>query len=131
MSIVCRSTSYRYPKLVDKLSLNVAKTQSMLASTKAKRKDLDTSNQNLQVKSNGTEPEVVSKVKYLGGLLDNSLDWKDQVRAVSLKVSRGLCIPKHAKKFLPFILSLDKSLYQHCRAPLPILLFSLGLCCYN
>ena len=29
---------------------------------------------------------------YLGVLLDNSLDWKDQVRAVSLKVSRGLGI---------------------------------------
>ena len=86
----------------NKLSLNVAKTQSMLVSTKAKRKALDNSNQNLQVKINGTELEVVSKIKYLGVLIDNSLDWKDQVRAVSLKVSRGLGIPKGAKKFLPF-----------------------------
>ena len=86
----------------NKLSLNVTKTQSMLVSTKAKRKDLDTYNQTLQVKINGTELEVVSKIKYLGVLLDNSLAWKDQVRAVSLKVSRGLGILKHAKKFLPF-----------------------------
>ena len=37
----------------------------MLVSTKAKRKALDKSNQNLQVKINGTELEVVSKIKYL------------------------------------------------------------------
>ena len=86
----------------NKLSLNVAKTQSMLVSTKAKGKALDKSNQNLQVKINGTELEVVNKIKYLGVLLDCSLDWNDQVWAVSLKVSRGLGILKHAKKFLPF-----------------------------
>ena len=79
-----------------KLSLNVAKPQSMLASTKAKRKALDKCNQNLQVKINGTELEVVSKIKFLGALLDNSLDWKDQVRAVFLNASRGLGILKYA-----------------------------------
>ena len=67
----------------NKLSLNVARTQSMLFSNKAKRKALDKSSLNLHVKLNGTELEVVSKIKYLGVLLDNSLDWKDQVRAVS------------------------------------------------
>ena len=86
----------------NKLSLNVAKTKSMLVSTKAKWKALNKPNQNLQAISNGTELEVVSKIKLLGVLLDNSLDWKEQVQAVSLKVSRGLGIPKHAKKFLPF-----------------------------
>ena len=86
----------------NKLSLNVAKTQSMLASTKAERKALDKSYQNPRVKSNGTELEVVSKVKYLGVLLNNSLYWKDQVRAVSLRVSRGLGILKSAKKCLTF-----------------------------
>ena len=86
----------------NKLSLNVAKTKSMLVSTKAKRKTLNKSNQNLQVNINGTELEVVSKMKLLGVLLDNSLDWKEQVQAVSLKVSRGFGILKHAKKFLPF-----------------------------
>ena len=93
-----------------KLSLNVAKTKSMLVSTKAKRKALNKPNQNLQVNSNGTELEVVSKIKHLGVLLDNSLYWKDQVRAVPLKVSRGLGILKHAKTFFTF-LSLNKSQY--------------------
>ena len=39
----------------NKLSLNVAKTQSMLVSTKAKRKTLDMSNQDLHVNIYGTE----------------------------------------------------------------------------
>ena len=58
----------------------------MLVSTKAKRKALDKSSQKLQVKINGKELEVVSKIKYLGFLLDNSLDWKDQIQAVSLSL---------------------------------------------
>ena len=86
----------------NKLSLNVAKTQSMLVSTKAKKNALDRSNQNIQVKIHGTELEVVSKIKYLGAQLDNNLDWKVQVQAVSSKVSRGLGLLKHAKKVLPF-----------------------------
>ena len=45
----------------------------MLVSTKAKRK-AGKSNNNLQVKHNGTELEVVSKITYFGVLLDNSLD---------------------------------------------------------
>ena len=60
------------------------------------------SNQNLQIKIHGTELEVVNKSKYLGVQVDNSLDWKSQVQAVSLKVSRGLGLLKHAKNFLPF-----------------------------
>ena len=54
-------------------------------------------------------------MKYLGVLLDNSLDWKDQVQAVSLKVSRELGILKYAKKFLPF--SALTSLYTNIVGP--------------
>ena len=61
----------------NKLSFNVANTQSMLVSTKAKRRAPDKSNQNRQVKVHGTTPAVISKIKYLGVLLDNSLDWRN------------------------------------------------------
>ena len=113
-----RQTLYHWaikPVISNKLSLNVAKTQSMLVSTKAKRKALEKSNQNLQVKTNRMELEVVSKIKSIGLLLDNSLDWKDQVRDVSLKASRGLGISKHAKKFLP--ISALASLYTSIVEP--------------
>ena len=74
----------------NKLSLNVAKTQSMLVSTKAKRNALNMSNQNLPMKIHGTELEVVNKIKCLRVQVDNSLDWKSQVQAVYLKVPEGL-----------------------------------------
>ena len=92
----------------------------MVVSTKAKRKALNKSNQNLQVIINGTELEVVSKIKLLGVLLDNSLDWKEQVQAVSVKASRGLGNLKHAKKLLPLsaLISLYTSIvephFQYC-----------------
>ena len=57
----------------NKLSLNVAKTQSVLVSTRAKRKALDKSHQNLQVEMSGMEL-IVSKIKYLGVPLNNNLD---------------------------------------------------------
>ena len=44
----------------------------------------------------------MSKIKYLGVQLDNSRDWKDQVRAVSSKGSRGLGPINYDKNCLPF-----------------------------
>ena len=58
----------------NKFSLNLGKTQSMLVSTKTKRKALYMSNPNLQVKIEGTELEVVNKIKHFGVLLGNILD---------------------------------------------------------
>ena len=81
----------------NKLSLNVAKSKAMLVCTKAKRTMLERSNESLQVKICEMELEVVNNIKYLGIQIDNSLDWKEQVLAVSSKVSRGLGLLKHAK----------------------------------
>ena len=49
----------------NKLFLNVAKTQSMLVSTKTKGKMLDKSSQNLQVQTYGTELELKLLAKSL------------------------------------------------------------------
>ena len=48
-----------------------------------------------------SELEVVQKTKYLGVQIDCSLDWKEQIKAVSAKVSRAVGFLKHAKNFLP------------------------------
>ena len=47
--------------------------------------------------------------------MDNSLDWTDQARAASSKVSRGLGLLKRAKKFIP--LSALTSLYTSIIEP--------------
>ena len=85
----------------NKLSLNVAKTHSMLISTKQKGSSLRSRNEALELKIRENELEVVQKTKYLGVQIDCNLDWKEQIKAVSIKVSRAIGFLKHAKSFLP------------------------------
>ena len=86
----------------NKLSLNVAKTHSMLISSKQKHNSiLKGQNEDLKLKIRDNELEVVKKTKYLGLQIDCSLDWKEQIKAVSAKVSRAIGFLKHAKSFLP------------------------------
>ena len=85
----------------NKLSLNVAKTHSMLISTKQKHNILKSQNKDLVLKIRDNELEVVKKTKYLGVQIDCSLDWKEQIKAVSSKVSRAVGFLRHAKSFLP------------------------------
>ena len=57
----------------------------------------------------------MQKVKFLGVQVDNGLDWKEQIKAISSKVSKALGLLKHAKKFLPE--SSLRSLYLSIIAP--------------
>ena len=45
---------------------------------------------------------LVTKQNNLGVQIDSSLDWKEQIKAVSVKVSRALGFLKHAKNLLPW-----------------------------
>ena len=85
----------------NKLSLNVAKTHSMLISTKQKQNSLKSQNKDLDLKIRDNDVEVVKKTQYLGVQIDCCLDWKEQIKAVSSKVSRAVGFLKHAKSFLP------------------------------
>ena len=85
----------------NKVSLNVAKTHSMLISTKQKQNILKSQNKDLDLKIRENELEVVRKTKYLVVQIDCSLDWKEQIKAVSNKVSRAVGFLRHAKSFLP------------------------------
>ena len=85
----------------NKLSLNVAKTHSMLISTRQKQNILKCQNKDFDLKIRENEVEVVKKTKYLGVQIDSSLDWKEQIKAVSNKVSRAVGFLRHAKSFLP------------------------------
>ena len=73
----------------------------MLITTKQKRNVLKSTDQNLELNIRGNELDIVQKTKYLGVQLDCSLDWKEHVKAVSIKVSSVIGFLKHAKKFLP------------------------------
>ena len=60
----------------NKLSLNVAKTRSMLITTKQKRTYLMDSNQALQPFHREEHIEVIYNSKYLGVQIDENLTWK-------------------------------------------------------
>ena len=62
----------------------------MLITTKQKHNVLITSNQNLELNIRNNELDVVQKTKYHGVQTDSSLDYKEQIKAVSAKVSRAM-----------------------------------------
>ena len=72
------------------LSLNVAKTHSMLISTKQKHSILKGQNDVLDLHIHNNKLDVVQKTKYLGVQIDSSLDWKEQIKAVSTKSEDSL-----------------------------------------
>ena len=73
-----------------KLSINAMKTQSLLISSKHKHTILRNQNLRLSLKIMDHELEVVTTTNYLGLQIDNSLDWKRHVSALSSKVSMGV-----------------------------------------
>ena len=85
----------------NKLTLNVAKTHSMLVSTKQKHRMLKSQNEELVLKIRNKELDKFQTTKYLDLQIDSSLDWKEQIKAVSTKVSRAVGFLKYAKSFLP------------------------------
>ena len=74
----------------NKLSLNVAKTNSMLVATKQKHNILNSRNGDLDLKIRDNDLEIIQKTKYLGVQIDNSLNWKEHIKTVSTKVSRAI-----------------------------------------
>ena len=82
----------------NKLSLNVAKTRSMLITTKQK-KYLTASNQALQPSIREEHIEVICHSKYLGVQIDENLTWKNQIKSFTEKASHAIGFLKYAKHF--------------------------------
>ena len=73
-----------------KLSLNVAKTHSMLHSTKQRKNTLKSRNETYHLKIRRNELQDATKAKYLDVVIDCSLDWREQIKSISNKVSRAI-----------------------------------------
>ena len=74
----------------NKLSLDVAKTKSMLICTKPKRRILENNDVKLTLMIRDRELDLVDEIKYLGVNVDDSLSWKEHIKSVTSKVSRGI-----------------------------------------
>ena len=68
---------------------------------KAKYKVFQTNSQDLHLKIKGAELDTVTNTRYLGVTIDSSFDWKDQIKAISTKVSRAIGFLKYTRNFLP------------------------------
>ena len=67
----------------NKLSLNVAKTRSILITTKKKKKYLTASNQASQPSIREEQIEVIFNSKYLGVQIDENLTWTNQIKSIT------------------------------------------------
>ena len=103
----------------NKLSLNVAKTNAMLVSTKQKHNILKSRNEDLDFKIRDNELEIIQKTKYLGVQVDKSLNWKEHIKTVSTKVSRAIryWLFKACQDF-PTAGNIEDSSHRYCRATL-------------
>ena len=86
----------------NKLSLNVAKTQSLLFSTKYRQAVMKEEAVTLAFDICNAPVELAENIKYLGVYIDKSLDWKKHIQEISKKISRSLGVIKYCKRFLPF-----------------------------
>ena len=85
----------------NKISLNVAKTHTMLICSKYKQRALINSNEKLDITVKDEKLMVVEKIKYLGVQTDQNLKWKEHIKYVWSKVARAIGFLKCTKSFIP------------------------------
>ena len=102
-------------------SLNIAKTKSMVISTKPKHAAVKHQTDQLCLSIRNNPLEVVQSTKHLGVYVDNALDWKNHIQEITKKISRSLALLKCAKRFLP--LESPKDIYASIIDP------NFGYCC--
>ena len=85
----------------NKLSLNVAKTHSLVIGSRKRLKDI--SDDRVAKPSFMADEEnvsIVENTKYLGVIVDKCLSWDEQISEVMKKFSRGLGMLRFSKQYL-------------------------------
>ena len=80
---------------VNKLSLNVDKTHTMIFTNK---KELHNRCNNIEIE--GIPIETVGQTKFLGVIIDNKLCWKSHINHICNKIAKGIGIIKKVKAML-------------------------------
>ena len=62
----------------------------MLVSTKKMHNIPKSGNEDLDLNIRDNKPEIMQKTKYLGVQIDNSLNWKEHIKTVPIKVTRAM-----------------------------------------
>ena len=87
----------------NKLTFNVVKTQSIIFGTEPNLRRIfrRTSTSFPPFQINDDKIESTDNIKNLGLKTDSSLNWKEQITTISNKISRGIGMLKHSKRYLP------------------------------
>ena len=88
----------------NKLSLNVAKTQSILIGSRYKIRAVEQPDNQKPFLHIGDEAiSIITSTKYLGIQVDQFLNWDEHLVTITKKVSRGLGMLRYAKRYLPLV----------------------------
>ena len=108
----------------NKLSLNVAKTQSILIGSRYKIRAVEQPDNQKPFLHIGDEAiSIITSTKYLGVQVDQFLNWDEHLVTITKKVSRGLGMLRYAKRYLPLVIvqAMYKSLVEpHFRYCCPV-----------
>ena len=100
----------------NKLSINVAKTNSLVIGSRRKIKDIQCP---LALRPSftisGEEISIIEHTKYLGVQVDQYMSWENHITHVIKKISRVLGMIRRAKNFLP--LTTLKTMYKSIVEP--------------
>ena len=97
--------------LASKLTVNVDKSEYMLIGSRQRLAGIDIEP---IINIGGKNLRRVSKTKSLGILIDENLNWNDQIDNISKKASKGIGILRRAKKYISqqSLLTIYQSLVQ-------------------
>ena len=100
----------------NKLSINVAKTQTILIGGRKKLKNINNSEtQNLQIVIDQEPVSKIKHTKYLRIVVDQFLNWEEHISALIKKIPKEIRILRYGKRYLP--LTTVKSMYRSVVEP--------------
>ena len=116
---LCKTVSKELDKLnvwfaVNKLSLNVSKTNFILFGNRKYNEDIDITINNVKI-------DRVYVTKFLGVLIDSNLNWKEHIDSINNKISKSIAIIYRASK----ILNTDSLYTLYCTLILPYLTYCI------
>ena len=81
----------------NKLSLNVGKSKLLIFSL------CDRTNiiKDINLSINNEKLKIVDMAKYLGVIIDNKLNWNEHIKAINLKLSKGIGLLSKIRHFVP------------------------------
>ena len=115
LKYLCETVSIELDKInlwfaVNKLSLNLSKTNFILFGNRKHNEDIDITINNVKI-------DRVYVTKFLGVLIDSNLNWKEHIDSINNKISKSIAIIYKASKILN-----TNSLYTlYCTLILPYL----------